>query len=130
MCAVEDCCVHSNENVVIQPAAVNNCTVTDGNIVTYDDRKSFCAVNYTIVLNIGTVSDSDGVCIPSQYGTVPYGDIFSEFNISEYLCAWAYYNRVFFIFHNIAELFFLLIFILYDMILFYQYASIGGDIVI
>ena len=83
MSAIQQNCTHTDHNIVIDRAAVEDCAVADCNAFSDTDRVFFCYMDHGKILNIGVFSDNYGCFITAQYGVVPDTAAFLECDVSD-----------------------------------------------
>ena len=82
---VHDNATHANQAFVLNGAAMQNHSVTDGDIIPYDEGRAFGVILRAMVnmqdaevLNVGVLSNTDMINITAYHRTWPDGTIFGD----------------------------------------------------
>lgn len=78
--------MHADEHMVRDCGAVNNGTVSDHAIVADGTGCAWIGVDNGIVLNVGVLSDGDGIRIAPEDGSKPDRRIFVDDHIADGCC--------------------------------------------
>jgi hypothetical protein len=69
--SVEDDCPHANKNIIAYLAAMKNGPMTDSYIIANDGRPIIIYMDYTVVLNVGILSDNYISNVSPDDGVIP-----------------------------------------------------------
>ena len=78
---------HSDEGLGTDVDTMNDCPVTDGDVVTDGQWFTGVCMDHAQVLNIDSFSHRNPGVVPSQDSAVPYAAVISEVNVADDGCA-------------------------------------------